>query len=47
MFCYKLIIRDGLRARKLEGQQRETKIAFHVLNRMAELGVPCSEAKVA
>lgn len=44
---YKRIVGDGLRARKLEAQKPETKIAVRVLNLMAELGMPCSEAMVA
>ncbi len=44
MFRYKRIIGDGLRARNFEAQKRETAIAVNVLNRMAELGMPKSEA---
>ncbi len=47
MFRYKRIIGDGLRARKFEAQKREVAIAVNVLNRMAEFGMPKSEAIAA
>ena len=47
MFRYKRLIGDSLRAKKTEAQSREARIAVWVLNRMAELGMPKSEAVVA
>jgi hypothetical protein len=44
---YKRIIGGSLRARKRSAQVRETLLAVRVLNRMAELGMPKSEAVVA
>ena len=44
---YKRIIGGSLRARKRSAQVRETLLAVRVLNRMAELGMPKSQAVVA
>ena len=44
---YKRIIGGPLRARKRSGQVREALLAVQVLKRMAELGMPKSEAVVA
>ncbi len=42
----RLVLGDGLRARRPEAQTREAMIAVSVLNRMRELGVPESVAAV-
>ena len=47
MFRYKRLIGDSLRAKKPEAQAREARIAVWLLNRIAELGMPRSEAVVA
>ena len=46
MYRYKRLFGDGLRARKVEAQKWEARIAVNVLNRMTELGMPES-VKVA
>jgi len=38
------LLGDSLRARKFDTQRREAEIAVNILNRMAELGTPCSVA---
>ena len=47
MFRYKRILGDGLRARRLEAQQRETMIGVNAINRMTQLGMPKSVAVAA
>ncbi len=43
---YKRTLGDGLRACNYESQKREAMIGCNVLNRMAELGKPESQAIV-
>ena len=45
-FRYKRTLGNSLRARRYESQKREAMIACNVLNRMAELGKPESQAIV-
>ena len=47
MFRYKRILGDGLRARRLEAQQREAMIGVNAINRMTQLGMPNSVAVAA
>ncbi len=47
MFRYKRILGDGLRARRLEAQQREAMIGVNAINRMTQLGMPKSVAVAA
>ena len=47
MYRHKHLIADRLRAKHLEGQQREALIAVNVLNRMTALGMPASVKAVA
>ncbi len=45
-FRYKHTLGNSLRARGYESQKREARIGCNVLNRMAELGKPESQAIV-
>ncbi len=45
-FSYKRTLGNSLRARCYESQKREARIGCNVLNRMAELGKPESQAIV-
>ncbi len=45
-FRYKRTLGNSLRARGYESQKREARIGCNVLNRMAELGKPESQAIV-
>ncbi len=44
MYRYKRIVGDDLRSRTPEGQKTEAMIGVAVLNRMAGLGMPESQA---
>ncbi len=44
---YKRILGDGLRARRLEAQQRDAMIGVNAINRMTHLGMPKSVAVAA
>jgi len=47
IFRYKLLVGDGLRAKRPGAQATEARIAVNVLNRMHGLGTSESEAVVA
>ena len=47
MYRYKRLVGDGLRSKRPCAQQREAMIAVNVINKMAALGMPQSEAITA
>ena len=47
MYRYKRLVGDGLRSKRPCAQQREAMIAVNVINKMAALGLPQSEAIAA
>ena len=43
MYRYKIIIGNKLKSRSIENQKIESKIAVNILNKMTNLGMPCSQ----
>ena len=43
MYRYKIIIGNKLKSRSIENQKIESKIAVSILNKMTNLGMPCSK----
>ena len=43
MYRYKIIIGNKLKSRSIETQKIESKVAVRILNRMTNLGMPCSQ----
>jgi hypothetical protein len=43
MYRYKIIIGNKLKSRSIENQKIESKVAVNILNKMTNLGMPCSQ----
>ena len=43
MYRYKIIIGNKLKSRSIDNQKIESKVAVNILNKMTNLGMPCSQ----